>query len=65
MTNGELGKKVIFLIFDNSSCVHVDYREKDIVVLGEGPTDGLDDLRLHYNRKKILKPNSKIFKPKY
>lgn len=26
-----------------SSLAHIDKREKDILVLGNGPTDGLDD----------------------
>ena len=28
------------------SCVHIDSKGKDILVLGEGPTQGLDDTTL-------------------
>ena len=40
---------------DMSSSVYVDNKEKDILILGEGPTQGLDDTTLaaeaslHYN----------------
>ena len=45
---------------DNSSSVHIDGRNKNILALGEGPTQGLEDttikaegkrfiLSLHYN----------------
>ena len=39
---GEYGKNVIFGV-DNSSSRHNDNREKDVLVLGEGPTDRSDD----------------------
>ena len=29
-----------------NSSVHVDYKRKDILILGEGPTQGLDDTTL-------------------
>ena len=29
-----------------SSCAHIDNRKKDILILGEGPTQGLDDTTL-------------------
>ena len=29
-----------------SSSVHVDNKNKDIIILGEGPTQGLDDMTL-------------------
>ena len=43
MSNSEWGKSVVIFGVDNSSYMHADNREKYILVLGEGPTDGLDD----------------------
>ena len=37
------GKNVIIFEVDNSSSVHTDKRKKDILILGKGPTDVLDD----------------------
>ena len=37
------GKNVVIFILDNSSSVHVDNKNKDITVLGEDPTQGLDN----------------------
>ena len=36
-------KNVIIVGVDMSSSVHADNKEKDILILGEGPTQGLDD----------------------
>ena len=41
-TDGIRKKNVIFGVDDNSS-VHIDGRNKNILVLGEGPTRGLDN----------------------
>ena len=39
-----------------NSSVHVDNEKKDIVILGEGPTQGLSFcLSLHYNGANIMK----------
>ena len=40
------GKNVIIFGADMSSSVYVDNKEKDILILGEGPTQGLDDTTL-------------------
>ena len=40
------GKKCQFFGADMSSSVHVDNKNKDILILGEGPTQGLDDSTL-------------------
>ena len=37
---------VIILRADMRSSVHVDNKNKDTVILGEGPTQGLDDTTL-------------------
>ena len=41
-TDGGYGKSVIIFEADMSSSVHVDNKVKDILILGEGPTLGLD-----------------------
>ena len=38
-----MGQNVIIFGADMSSSVHIDNKEKDILVLGEGTTQGLDD----------------------
>ena len=39
---GSLGKNVIILGVDMSSSAHIDKKRKDILILGKGPTQGLD-----------------------
>ena len=39
-------KNVIIFGADMSSFVHIDDKEKDILIPGEGPTHGLDDTTL-------------------
>ena len=41
-----MGKNDIIFGADMSSSVHVDNKGKDILILGEGPTKGLDDTTL-------------------
>ena len=38
-----MGRNVIIFGADMSSSVHIDDKNKDILILGEGPTQGLDD----------------------
>ena len=45
-TDESYGKNVIIFRADMSSSVHVDNKGKDIVILGEGPIQGLDDTTL-------------------
>ena len=40
------GKNVNIFGADMSSSVHIDNKNKDILILGEGPTQGLDDMIL-------------------
>ena len=42
-TDGSFGKNIIIFGADMSSSVHVDDKEKDVLILGEGPRHGLDD----------------------
>lgn len=37
------GKMLLLLEIDNKSSVHVDNKEKDMLALSEGATQGLDD----------------------
>ena len=41
-----MGKNVIIFGANMSSSVHIDNKNKDIVMLGEGPTQGLDNTAL-------------------
>ena len=45
-TDGSFGKNVIIFGADMSSSVHIDNKNKDILIIGEGPTQGLDDTTL-------------------
>ena len=46
LTDGSMGKNVIIFGADTSSSVHVDNKNKDILIFGEGPTQGLDNTTL-------------------
>ena len=46
LPDGTMGKYVIFFGADMSSFVHVDNMREDILILGEGPTQGFDDTTL-------------------
>ena len=41
-TDGSVGKNIIIFGVDNSSSVHIDGRNKNILVLGEESTQGLE-----------------------
>ena len=43
MSDGSTGKNVIILGVDDSSPVHIDGRNKNILVLGHVPTQGLEN----------------------
>ena len=43
---GSMGKNVIIFGVGISSSVHIDNNKKNILIFGEGPTQGLDDTRL-------------------
>ena len=45
-TDGSMGKNVTIFGADMSPSAHVDDKNKDILILGEGPTQGLDDTTL-------------------
>ena len=41
LPDGCVGKNVIIFGVDMSSLGHIDNKEKDILILGKGPTEGL------------------------
>ena len=53
-TDGSFGKNVIIFGADMSSSVHIDNKNKDILIIGEGPTQGLDDTILTAEAKILL-----------
>ena len=61
--DGSYGKNVIISGADMNSSVHVDNKGRDILVLGEVPTQGLDDMTLTAEAKYPInfKQSGKIF----
>ena len=58
-----MGKHVIIFGSDMSSSVHIDNKNKDILILGEGPTQRLDDATLTAESKypiNFTKPNKRF-----
>ena len=56
-------RNVIIFGADMNSSVHVDNNGKDILILGEGPTQGLDDMTLTAEAKYTInftKPNKRL-----
>ena len=47
-------KQVIIFGADMSSSVHIDNKKKDILILGEGSTQGLDDTALTAEKNILL-----------
>ena len=61
-TDGSMERNVIILGDDTNSSVHVDDKNKCILILGEGPTQGLDDTTLTVEPKypiNFKKPNQR------
>ena len=50
---GEFGKNVIIFGADMSSSVHFDNKKNNILIIGEGPTQRLDDTTLTAEKKNI------------
>ena len=64
LVNG-FGRNVISFGVDMSSSVYVDSKKKDILILGEGPTEGLYDIRLTAEKKHSIsftEINKKLYK---
>ena len=51
MTNEGIGQNLIIFGVDMSSSIHVDNKKKDILILGEGPTQGLHGTTLTAEKK--------------
>ena len=41
-----MGKNVVIFGADMSSPVHIDHKNKNLLIFGERPTQGLDDTKL-------------------
>ena len=54
LSDGSMGKNVIIFGADMNSSVHIDNKGKDILILGEGPTQGLDDTLLTVEAKYLI-----------
>ena len=52
--DGSMGKNVIIFGADMSSSVHIDNKNKDGLILGERPTQGLDDTTLTAKAKHAI-----------
>ena len=52
--DGNYGKNVTIFGADMSSSVHFDNKGKDILILGGGPTQGLDDATLKADAKYLI-----------
>ena len=46
LPDGSMGKNAIIFRINMSSSVHIDNKTKDILLLGKGPAQGLDDTTL-------------------
>ena len=58
-----MGRNVIIFGADKSSSVHVDNKGKDILILGEGPTQALDNTTLKAEAKypiNFTQPNKRF-----
>ena len=59
-------KNVIIFRIGNNSSVHIDNKKEDILVLGKGPKQGLDDTRMIAEAKYSInfsRSGKKLFKP--
>ena len=55
LSNGsEFGKIVIIFGADMSSLMHIDNNKKDILILGKGPNDALDDTTLTTGKEYLM-----------
>ena len=52
-----MGKNVIIFGGGMSSSVHIDNKNKDILIIGERPTQGLDDTTLTVEAKYAIQEN--------
>ena len=64
MRNHSMGKNAIIVGADMSSSVHIENKGKDILLLGEGSTQGLDDTTLTAEAKypvNFTQPNKRLY----
>ena len=60
---GRFGKNVVIFGTDISSSVHVDNKKRDILILGEGPTQGFDDTGLTAEKRYSI--NFTVYRKKF
>ena len=63
LPDGCLGKNVIIFGADMGSSAHFDNKEKDILILGQGPTQGLERIELTAETKYLnnfMQPRKKL-----
>ena len=64
MGNHSMGKNAIIFGADMSSSVHIENKGKDILLFGEGSTQGLDDTTLTAEAKypvNFTQPNKRLY----
>ena len=61
LPSGEWGKNDVTFCVGNSLSLHANNRKKDILVLGKGPTVGLDDINI--KTQQFIKANDSEIKP--
>ena len=61
MLRGGFGKNLIIFDADISSYSYVHNKKKDILILGEGPTQGLEDTILTAKKKYSINFSEQIF----
>ena len=64
LPDGRMGRNAINFGADMSSSVHVDNKNKNILILGEGPTQWLDDTTLKSEAKYLInftQPNKDFY----
>ena len=61
LTDGSIDKNVILFEDDISSSVHIGNKRKDILILGIGLTQGLDDPKLSTEAEYSINFSNRIF----
>ena len=54
----EVRENIILFVVDNSSSVNIDGRNKNIIVLGKGPTEDLDNATTTAEAKYLINQES-------
>ena len=54
LNSGGFGKSLVIFGADMGSSAHIDNKKKDILILGKGPTDGLDNTALTAEKEYLI-----------